>query len=250
MIEAKLVVVGGDTKTKEVDLHLPTVIGRGREVNLTLPHALVSRRHCEIYEKEGRLVVKDLGSLNGTFIDNTRIEGEQILGPSQLLTLGTVTFRAVYEIGSSLERCEESTGGITEKLMETVGNPSLTNSVTSDLEPVFVETALEEPNSSVAGANPVEKSPADKETVYDQSKKDSDTDQDLEKAIIGRGDKVDAGDVDAVPINSKVMPNPSVPVTFNSVDDRPQAAATASVVEEIETNDDREPGSFLRKLPR
>ena len=29
MFEAKLVVVGGETTTQEVDLHLPTVIGRG-----------------------------------------------------------------------------------------------------------------------------------------------------------------------------------------------------------------------------
>jgi hypothetical protein len=46
------------------------------------------------------LFVKDLGSLNGTFINNLRIVDEQPLEPGQLLTLGNVTFRAVYEIGS------------------------------------------------------------------------------------------------------------------------------------------------------
>ena len=99
MLTAKLVVVGGDAKTTEVNLRFPCVIGRGREVTLTLPHPLVSRRHCEIFEHEGRLYVKDLGSLNGTFINNTKIVGEQVLNPNQLLTLGNVTFRAIYEIG-------------------------------------------------------------------------------------------------------------------------------------------------------
>ena len=98
MIDAKLVVVGGDAKSGEVKLRLPTVIGRGKEAGLTVPHALVSRRHTEIYEKDGRLCVRDLGSLNGTFVNNTRIEGEQILEPNQLLTLGNITFRAVYDI--------------------------------------------------------------------------------------------------------------------------------------------------------
>lgn len=98
MLSAKLLVVGGDAKKKEIQLRLPTVIGRGREgVTLTLPHKLVSRRHTEIFEREGQLFVKDLGSLNGTFVNNQRIEAEQHLKPNELLTLGNVTFRAVYE---------------------------------------------------------------------------------------------------------------------------------------------------------
>ena len=99
MVNAKLVVVGGgDAKAAEVQLKLPTVIGRGKESGLTVPHALVSRRHTEIFERDGKLFVKDLGSLNGTFVNNLRIEDAQPLEPNQLLTLGNVTFRAVYEI--------------------------------------------------------------------------------------------------------------------------------------------------------
>lgn len=98
MLKAKLVVVGGDAKKTEIRLHLPTIIGRGKEAGLTVPHALVSRQHAEIFEQDGRLLVRDLGSLNGTYINSTRIEGEQQLDPNQLLTLGNITFRAVYEI--------------------------------------------------------------------------------------------------------------------------------------------------------
>lgn len=98
MLNAKLVVVGGDAQQAEVQLRLPLVIGRGRDVGLTVSHALVSRRHCEIIERNGRLVVRDLGSLNGTFVNNQRIEDEQTLEPEQLLTLGNITFRAVYQI--------------------------------------------------------------------------------------------------------------------------------------------------------
>ena len=97
MLKAKLVVVGGDAKAKQVSLNLPTVIGRGKDVTLTLPHALVSRKHTEIFEKDGWLFVKDLGSLNGTYVNNRRIKEAQKLPPNHLLTLGNVTFRAVYE---------------------------------------------------------------------------------------------------------------------------------------------------------
>ena len=95
-MKAKLVVVGGEAKAAEINLHLPTIIGRGRDATLTLPHPLVSRQHCEIYEAQGQLRVKDLGSLNGTFIANERVTDE-VLPPGELLTIGTVTFRAVYD---------------------------------------------------------------------------------------------------------------------------------------------------------
>ncbi|MDP6444010.1 MAG: FHA domain-containing protein [Pirellulaceae bacterium] len=96
-MQAKLVVVSGDAKPSEVDLKLPTTIGRGREATLTVPHPLVSRLHCELFENEGKLFVRDLGSLNGTFIADERIT-EAWLPPGELLTVGSVTFRAVYDL--------------------------------------------------------------------------------------------------------------------------------------------------------
>ncbi len=96
-LNARLVVVGGDVKTTEVDLKLPSTIGRGRGTSIVLPHPLVSRQHCELFELNGQLMVRDLGSLNGTFVNNQRIT-ESPLAPNELLTVGTVTFRAVYEL--------------------------------------------------------------------------------------------------------------------------------------------------------
>jgi pSer/pThr/pTyr-binding forkhead associated (FHA) protein len=113
-MQAKLVVVGGDLGTAEIPLKLPVVIGRSREVALTLPHPLVSRRHCEIFEAEGRLRVRDLGSRNGTYVANARVD-EAWLPAGELLTIGNVTFRAVYEDGAATVR---PTG--TVRLTETV----------------------------------------------------------------------------------------------------------------------------------
>ncbi|QDU26820.1 ABC transporter ATP-binding/permease protein [Anatilimnocola aggregata] len=96
-LNVTLVVVGGDVKTPEVKLRLPSTVGRGRDCSIMLRHPLVSRQHCEIFEASGALMVRDLGSLNGTFVNNQRIEGDAPLHSGQLLTIGTVTFRAMYE---------------------------------------------------------------------------------------------------------------------------------------------------------
>src|SRR4030095_9066739 len=96
-LSAKLVVVGGEVKSAEIKLRLPSTIGRGRGATIMLPHPLVSRQHCELFETNGKLMVRDWGSLNGTFFNNERIS-EAPLAPGELLTVGAVTFRAVYDV--------------------------------------------------------------------------------------------------------------------------------------------------------
>lgn len=95
MLQVKLVVVGGEAEETEHRLQLPATLGRSRIVDVTLPHLLVSRRHCKLFEADGRLVVRDLGSLNGTFVGSESVQ-ECVLRPGDLLTVGTVTFRAVF----------------------------------------------------------------------------------------------------------------------------------------------------------
>jgi predicted component of type VI protein secretion system len=96
-MEVKLVVVAGATpQANEFALRLPTVVGRSRTADLPLANPLVSRKHCEIFEADGRLMVRDLGSLNGTFIGKTRIEEPSAMPPGSLLTIGAITFRAEY----------------------------------------------------------------------------------------------------------------------------------------------------------
>lgn len=95
-MDARLVVVEGKASRRVVQLKLPTIIGRSREADVKVGHASVSRKHCEIYELDGALVVRDVGSLNGTFIDGVRIT-QSVLKPGDRLTVGPLTFMAEYE---------------------------------------------------------------------------------------------------------------------------------------------------------
>ena len=96
MLNVKLVVVGGAPEGDEFQLNLPCVLGRSRDASLPMPHPLVSRRHCELVERDGLLFVKDLGSTNGTFVGSERVD-ESYIRDGDLLTIGTVTFRALYD---------------------------------------------------------------------------------------------------------------------------------------------------------
>jgi predicted component of type VI protein secretion system len=94
-MEVKLIVVEGDTVADEVPVTLPAVIGRGRNAGVTLRHPLISREHCELFELEGRVHVRDKNSLNGTYVDHNNID-EAVVPTGSLLTVGGFTFRVDY----------------------------------------------------------------------------------------------------------------------------------------------------------
>jgi pSer/pThr/pTyr-binding forkhead associated (FHA) protein len=106
-MQAKLVVVEPHTQPDEYVVTLPTTIGRGREATLKLTHALISRQHCQLFADQGRIMVRDLGSLNGTFVSGQRVETAP-LSSGVLLTVGTVTLRIVYGDNVSLTGSRKS----------------------------------------------------------------------------------------------------------------------------------------------
>ncbi len=72
----------------------PLVLGRECD-GLALADAQVSRRHLELRPAGDRLVVTDLGSTNGTFLDGERIGGPVPLRAGSTLVLGETTVRLV-----------------------------------------------------------------------------------------------------------------------------------------------------------
>ncbi|MEZ6055284.1 MAG: FHA domain-containing protein [Planctomycetaceae bacterium] len=69
------------------------MIGRQSGLDLTVPSAFVSGKHAELSCLNGRLVVHDLGSRNGTFVNGERIRRPTYLSAGDLLRLGDVKFR-------------------------------------------------------------------------------------------------------------------------------------------------------------
>jgi len=105
-MQARLIVTDGKASKREIIFRTPAVIGRSREADLTITHPLISRHHCELYEVDGLLMVRDLGSLNGTAVDRRRVL-EAPLKPGDLFSIGPLTFRVEYEYAGSLDDLPE-----------------------------------------------------------------------------------------------------------------------------------------------
>src|SRR5258706_46675 len=69
-----------------------TTVGRVSDNAFEIPEASVSSHHAEIILQGNDVVIRDLGSTNGTFINGEKIT-EAVLKPGQTLRFGTVEMR-------------------------------------------------------------------------------------------------------------------------------------------------------------
>ncbi len=69
-----------------------TVAGRHPAVDIFLDDVTVSRRHAEFRRSGTMFSVADLGSLNGTFCDGTRIDGSVVLQDGAEVQVGKFRF--------------------------------------------------------------------------------------------------------------------------------------------------------------
>src|SRR6516164_982092 len=95
-MKVKLVIVSPEVKPNEYEVTLPTKIGRGHEAKLKLVHPLVSRLHCELFCQGEQVFIRDLDSLNGTFVNQQRIDEDTPLPARATVMMGTVMFHLVY----------------------------------------------------------------------------------------------------------------------------------------------------------
>jgi len=74
---------------------LPFRMGRQDGLELTLAGNGLSRTHAELYEDGGMLMIRDLDSTNGTFVNHKIVRGERALRHGDVVHLGDAEFRVV-----------------------------------------------------------------------------------------------------------------------------------------------------------
>lgn len=91
-MDVKLVMFKPNGQRKDLPItHAVTVIGRGEDCDLRVPLMSVSRHHCEVALEESTVAVRDLGSSNGTYVNNQRVN-ETDLKAGDRLVIGPIVF--------------------------------------------------------------------------------------------------------------------------------------------------------------
>jgi pSer/pThr/pTyr-binding forkhead associated (FHA) protein len=92
MMKTRLVSLDGQVRARDTSLdRLPVVVGSAPDAGLRLEEQTVSPLHCRIDRIDGRVVVRDLGSVHGTFVNGSRISTAS-LASGDTLSVGLLTF--------------------------------------------------------------------------------------------------------------------------------------------------------------
>src|SRR5437016_4769864 len=92
-MHAQLVPLDGGSPVEIVkDL---TLVGRKEDCDLRLDHKSVSKMHCVIVKTDGLLLLRDLGSTNGTRVNGQRVRRAALL-PNDHVTIAGFKFRVAF----------------------------------------------------------------------------------------------------------------------------------------------------------
>jgi pSer/pThr/pTyr-binding forkhead associated (FHA) protein len=104
-MEVNLVFIKKDGTTQSFTLpSAVTFIGRRVDCDMCIPLSVVSRRHCQIYTEYNKVMIRDLKSRNGTFLNGEQIDEAQVKA-GDVLAIGPIKF--VFQIDGVPENFDE-----------------------------------------------------------------------------------------------------------------------------------------------
>src|SRR5438045_8399014 len=78
---------GGATQRLDFESEEIT-IGRVDENDICLPKGNISKKHTKIVVKDGKIIVLDLKSTNGTYVNGKKLAGPQVITPTDKVYIG------------------------------------------------------------------------------------------------------------------------------------------------------------------
>lgn len=143
-MRVRLVPIEGGTPidiTKDLML-----VGRKEECDINLDHKSISKLHCVLVRTDGLLLLRDLGSTNGTRVNNQRVRRAALLPNDQLHIASlkyTVQMLPDEELPEPDEFTQQLDGKEVARLLEKSDHPGELDSDSSDVEiPVVRANAL------------------------------------------------------------------------------------------------------------
>ena len=108
----KIHAITGDLTGQEISIDRDMVVGRHQAADIVLQAAEISRKHAAFLLKDGALWVQDLGSSNGTFVNDVQIEQATLLKQDDIVQFASLKFSvlapvAAVEVPAEIEATAE-----------------------------------------------------------------------------------------------------------------------------------------------
>ena len=83
----------GPNKGKVLEIKLSQfVVGRDPQCHLRPASPMISKRHCALLQREGKVFLRDFDSTNGTFLNDQQVKGEVEMHDNDRLSIGPIAF--------------------------------------------------------------------------------------------------------------------------------------------------------------
>ncbi|BBB32095.1 signal transduction protein [Thermotomaculum hydrothermale] len=94
-----LVVIAGDLFGQMINLEerKKVFVGRGSECDIVINNPSLSRKHCVVKNENGKIIIEDLGSTNGTFINGNRIKKQELESGERVFLGDICAFKFAYQ---------------------------------------------------------------------------------------------------------------------------------------------------------
>ena len=111
---AFLKIISPEGSERTVELAELNTLGRHPDNTIQLLDRIVSKNHCHINQADGRYVLVDQGSLNGTYVNGERVQGTRVLASEDEITLGStkLVFTSAARTAPATGRTVDATSAV------------------------------------------------------------------------------------------------------------------------------------------
>lgn len=97
-MQVLLKIIGGKHAGREIKISVPEfIIGRGEGAHLRPASDMISRKHCGIKVKDGKVTVSDLGSRNGSFVNGEQLTEPHTAKSGDKIRVGRLQFELIID---------------------------------------------------------------------------------------------------------------------------------------------------------
>ena len=123
MFRFTIQVAGGQPRTLDVD-SAQALLGRSDDCQVVLPASSVSRRHAKVVLREGRAVLADLKSANGTIVNGERLRRPKVVKATDAIQVGDFKI-SVELVGDEEDEVEETRPDVPPDLRDAALKPQV-----------------------------------------------------------------------------------------------------------------------------